>query len=79
MRVSIQHNKAINTYKVVFTDDGVGMKATARNGEHAGIGLIDMRERVRVLGGALKIQAADPANQKRPGTKLSFSFSGQLS
>ena len=79
MRVSIQHNKALDTYKVEISDDGVGMKATARNAEHAGIGLIDMRERVRVLGGTLKVQAADPANQKRPGTKLSFSFSGQSS
>lgn len=79
VRVSIQHNKALDTYKVEITDDGVGMKATARNGGHAGIGLIDMRERVRVLGGTLKVQAADPANQKRPGTKLSFSFSGQSS
>ena len=79
VHVSIHHNKAMDTYKVEITDDGVGMKATARNGEHAGIGLIDMRERVRVLGGALKIQASDPTNQKRPGAKLSFSFSGQLS
>jgi nitrate/nitrite-specific signal transduction histidine kinase len=46
VRVSIHHNKALDTYKVEITDDGVGMKATARNGEHAGIGLIDMRERV---------------------------------
>ncbi len=77
--VSIQHNKAMDTYKVEITDDGVGMKAAACNEEHAGIGLIDMRERVRVLGGRLTVQAADPANQKQPGAKLSFSFSGRLS
>ncbi|WP_265283473.1 sensor histidine kinase [Verminephrobacter aporrectodeae] len=79
VRVSVQHNKARDTYKVEISDNGIGMKAAARNGEHVGIGLIDMRERVRVLGGTLKVQAADPANQKRPGTKLSFSFSAQLS
>lgn len=78
VRVSVQHNKAMDTYKVEVSDDGVGMKATARNAEHVGIGLIDMRERVRVLGGTLKVQAADSVNQKRPGTKLSFSFSGRL-
>lgn len=79
VRVSIQHNKALDTYKVEIIDDGVGMRVTVRNGEHAGIGLIDMRERVRVLGGTLKVQAADPGNQKQPGTKLSFSFSRQSS
>lgn len=79
VRVSVQHNKALNSYKVEITDDGVGVKATARNGDHAGIGLIDMRERARVLGGHLKVQAADLSNQKRPGTRISFSFSGQSS
>jgi signal transduction histidine kinase len=79
VRVSVQHSKALDVYRVEISDDGVGMKAAARNSEHAGIGLIDMRERVRVLGGVLKVQAADPANQKRPGTKISFSFSGQSS
>lgn len=79
VRVSVQHNKALNSYKVEITDDGVGVKATARNGDHAGIGLIDMRERARVLGGHLNVQAADPSNPKRPGTRISFSFSGQSS
>lgn len=79
VRVSVQHNKALNSYKVEITDDGVGVKATARNGDHAGIGLIDMRERARALGGTLKVEVADPANQKRPGTRISFSFSGQSS
>lgn len=78
VRVCVQHNKALDTYTVEISDDGIGVKASARNGEHTGIGLLDMRERVRVLGGALKVQAAYPSNQKRPGTKISFSFSGQL-
>ena len=77
--VSIQHSKALDTYKVEITDDGVGMKATARVGEQVGVGLIDMRERIRVLGGTLKIQVADPSNSKRPGARISFSFSGQSS
>ena len=51
-------------------------------GKHAGIGLIDMREaRALMLGGTLKVQAADPAfNQKRPGDEAPvFVFSGQSS
>ena len=79
VRVSLQYNKVLNSYKVEITDDGVGVKATARNGDHAGIGLIDMRERARVLDGHLKVQAADPANHNRPGTRISFSFSVQSS
>ena len=75
VHVSVQHNKMLNTYSVEVSDDGLGMSATERNTEHAGIGLIDMRERVRVLGGTLKVQAVDPKNMVWPGTKISFSFS----
>lgn len=79
VRVTVQYNKALDQYAVEVSDDGVGVKASARGESHDGIGLIDMRERARVLGGTLKIQAADPSNQKRPGTRISFSFSGQSS
>lgn len=78
--VSVQYNATLDQYKVEITDDGVGVKATtARNGDHAGIGLIDMRERARALGGTIKVQAAEPSSQKRPGTRISFSFSGRES
>lgn len=80
--VSVQHNKMLGLYKVEITDDGAGIKGKAKPqpGEApAGIGLIDMRERARVIGGELRIQAADPANAKRPGTRVSFSFSGRAS
>ena len=79
--VSVQHNKARESYKVEITDDGVGIKAKqkAQNETLTGIGLIDMRERARVIGGDLKIQAVAPGNVKRPGTRVSFSFSGRES
>ncbi len=79
VRVTVQYNKALDQYAVQVSDDGVGVKASARSESYDGIGLIDMRERARALGGTLKIQAADPSNQKRPGTRISFSFSGQSS
>lgn len=72
VHVNIHCNEGGDSYKVEVVDNGCGMRGGA---EHAGIGLIDMRERVLVLGGALKVQPADPGNQKRPGTKISFSFS----
>jgi two-component system sensor histidine kinase UhpB len=79
VHVSVQYNKTFNQYKVEVADDGMGMNASAKNIESAGIGLIDMRERVRALGGCLKIQVTDSANAQRPGTRISFSFSGQSS
>lgn len=77
VRVSVQYNKTLDYYNVEISDDGVGIKAAPRTDDSAGIGLIDMRERARVLGGSLKVQAADSSNPKRPGTRISFSFSGQ--
>ncbi|WP_323074193.1 sensor histidine kinase [Mycetohabitans endofungorum] len=79
VRILVQYNKAFNQYKVDIADDGVGMKASAKNTENAGIGLIDMRERARALGGGLKVQVTDPVNAQRPGTRISFSFSGKSS
>lgn len=67
-------------YKVEISDDGCGIKAKGQKsggGDATGIGLIDMRERARVIGAALKVQAANPGDQKRPGTKISFVFSDQ--
>ncbi|MGA4289678.1 ATP-binding protein [Ralstonia nicotianae] len=77
VHVSVQYNKLRNYYTVEITDDGVGIKASNRHDGHAGIGLIDMRERARALGGTLKVQIVDPSNARRPGTRISFSFSGQ--
>lgn len=77
--VSVQYNKVLNSYRVEITDDGVGVKAASRSSNHAGIGLIDMRERAMVLGEGLRVQAANPSSTKRPGTRISFSFSGQSS
>lgn len=77
VRVRVQYDTALNTYTVDISDDGVGVKATSHHHDHAGIGLIDMRERARAMGSALKVQAVNPSNPKRPGTRISFSFSGQ--
>ncbi|AZU59699.1 histidine kinase [Ralstonia pseudosolanacearum] len=77
VRVSVQYNKPRDLYTVEITDDGVGVKASPRSEDHDGIGLIDMRERAWGLGGTLKVEAVDPSNPKRPGTRISFSFSGQ--
>jgi len=66
-------------YKVDISDDGCGIKAKSQQGggDIAGIGLIDMRERARVIGATLKVQATSPGDPKRPGTKISFVFSDQ--
>lgn len=56
-------------YNVSISDDGVGIYASKN--EH-GIGLIDMRERARVLGSDLRIES-----RKGKGTKVSFSFLSQ--
>lgn len=72
--VSIQHNKTFNRYDVEITDDGIGIKSRNPAAEGGGIGLIDMRERARILGAELKIQA-DASSGKKGGTKISFSIS----
>lgn len=78
--VSVQYNKMLGFYQIEITDDGVGIKSKVSPGKaHAGIGLIDMRERARVIGSELRIQAADPTKAKRPGTRVSFSFSSRAS
>lgn len=75
--VSLTLSDRMRVIEVVVTDDGVGLGPKARMpGESvAGIGLIDMRERARVIGGTLLIQPAFPENARRPGTRVSFSFS----
>lgn len=75
--VSLKLNERMHLIDVVVMDDGVGMKPRAKTPLEitAGIGLIDMRERARVIGGNLKVQSAFPGNVKRPGTRVSFSFS----
>lgn len=74
--VTLTLNSLKSEIEASVIDDGVGVKPRAKT--HAdiatGIGLIDMRERSRVIGGNLKIQPAFPNNTKRPGTKVSFSI-----
>lgn len=79
--VTLKFNERLHVVDVAVLDDGVGLPPRAKTHAEitAGIGLIDMRERARVIGGNLKVQPAFPSNQKRPGTKLSFSFSTQSS
>ncbi len=79
--VLLKLNERHHVIDAVVMDDGVGVKPRPKSQAEisAGIGLIDMRERARVIGGDLKIQQAYPANLKRPGTKISFSFSTRLS
>ncbi len=67
--------RGTDSYEVVIEDNGVGIKAKSPS-EAAGIGLIDMRERARVLGTTLKVQSAG-ATEKRPGTRISFVFSAE--
>lgn len=75
--VTMNYHERQHYIDAAVTDDGVGVRLRAKT--HAevstGIGLIDMRERARVIGGNLKIQPANPADTKRPGTKVSFSIS----
>ncbi|MBX3669558.1 MAG: hypothetical protein KF778_14255 [Rhodocyclaceae bacterium] len=79
--VSLKMNLRDRRIDIVVTDDGIGLDArTHAKGEmDGGIGLIDMRERARVIGANLKIEPALPADRKRPGTRISFSISTRLS
>ncbi|WP_126448155.1 sensor histidine kinase [Sulfuricystis multivorans] len=75
--VSMKLNERKRLIEVMITDDGVGLKSRAKTpaGIPAGIGLIDMRERARAIGGNLNIQPAFPDNAQHPGTRVTFSFS----
>ena len=64
--VAISIHQSGKCFNVCITDDGIGMSTKNNHG----IGLIDMRERARVLGGDLQID-----NTNGQGTKISFSFS----
>ena len=77
--IIIRYNAPLDIYRVKISDDGVGLSSRGSSSKLSGIGLLDMRERVRVLGGHLEITKADPANSSHPGTELSFSFSAQSS
>lgn len=63
--ISVQHNKSARQFEVAIIDDGVGL--SVKNGH--GIGLIDMRERARVLGAELLVESGS-----EKGAKVSFSF-----
>ena len=75
IQVMVDFNGALNLYSVEIVDDGVGIKAKAPDGNIVGIGLIDMRERARVLGARITIGPAHSSNVARPGTSVSFAFS----
>lgn len=77
VHVKVIHNPSRGTFTAEIIDDGIGMKPKAQGGHVLGIGLIDMRERARAIGGSLKIGPANPSNPKRPGTRVIVSFSGQ--
>ncbi|AOJ79178.1 histidine kinase (plasmid) [Burkholderia savannae] len=79
VRVKVDYNQARNLYSIEVVDDGVGVKVQPRAADDVGIGLIDMRERVWALGGTLKVEHATSTRSKRPGTRVSFSFSSRSS
>lgn len=66
--ISVQGDQNKHCIEVVIVDDGIGINAKNAHG----VGLIDMRERARVLGSVLHID-----NQPEGGTKISFCFSIQ--
>ena len=72
--ISIHYSKTFNRYDIEVTDDGIGIKLRSPSLEGTGIGLIDMRERARILGADLKIQL-DSGSGRKTGTKISFSIS----
>lgn len=72
--VKIRWNERQQQAYVAISDDGVGLPA---NKAGIGIGLIDMRERARAMGSVFKMGPDNARNRNRPGTKISFSFSGR--
>ena len=63
-------------YEVSIVDNGEGIARRRGNDDSSGIGLLDMRERVRALGGSLKIQSVNANDAQKPGTAISFTFDG---
>lgn len=66
LSIKISIHQSGKRFNISITDDGIGI--STKNNQ--GVGLIDMRERARVLGGDLQI-----GNTSGKGTKISFSFS----
>jgi len=66
-------------YEVSIIDNGLGINHQPAGDDSSGIGLLDMRERVRALGGTLKIQITNPSDNLKPGTTISFTFYGRAS
>lgn len=64
--IAIDIRQSGKRISVCITDDGIGIGTK----NSLGIGLIDMRERARVLGGELQV-----TNKNGKGTKITFSFS----
>lgn len=64
-----------NWYRISIQDDGVGVQRAKEDTDGSGIGLIDMRERARVIGAALTITTVKPG--PKPGTRVFFEFEGR--
>jgi two-component system sensor histidine kinase UhpB len=73
--IYVEWREKTGEYFVVIADDGIGISASIGDGTSTGVGLIDIRERVRTLGGRVVIEPATPSNKRRQGTKISFTFS----
>lgn len=79
VKVTLVYKSKNEAVHVVVADDGVGIKRRAlSNGDvSCGIGVFDMRERARTLGGTLKIDSHVGSKNCERGTRVSFSFSPQ--
>lgn len=66
--ITVSIHRAGKRFNVCIADDGIGM--STMNAHAQGIGLIDMRERAKVLGSDLQI-----TNTGGKGTAVNFSFS----
>lgn len=69
-RVAISVRQAQQRVYLAITDDGVGFspELAAEKAERGHLGLVGMRERVRLLGGELHVTAATTGD--RPGTRV---------
>ena len=56
-RASVQLERDLDCVRLRILDDGRGFAADEEHSRHAGLGLTSMRERAKLLGGALRIQS----------------------
>jgi len=60
--VALSHDADSNSLSIVVVDDGIGLEATTATSS-TGIGLLGMRERVAVVGGAISIVSSSAGTQ----------------